>query len=462
MSFLREELRRLLRLSLPVMGAQVASMTMGTVDTIMVGRFSVEALAAAAIANAWIYGVLLAGQGLVHGIDPLVTQAHGAGRGDEAARALQRGIFLGALASLPLAGLWLFTGDLLRALGQSSELADLAHGYTVAQIPSLPCFLVFIALRQYLHGREIVRPTLWVTLVANVFNALANWALIFGGLGLPALGLLGAGIATAFSRAFMLLGLFAWVRGMRLHAGAWVPWSRSVVASAPLGRIVSLGLPVAMQMALEVWAFSGATLLAGLIGEVPLAAHTIVLNMAALTFMMPLGLSQAAVTRVGNLLGAGDGAAARRASGVALALGATVMSVAALAFVLLRGWLPRVYTRDAAVVALAATILPIAAAFQIFDGLQVVASGILRGMGQTRPAAFFNLVAYWIVGLPLGAWLALRAGWALPGLWWGLCLGLATVATSLLLWIRHTGPSYWHTSARSAAPAPAPAKSPTR
>jgi MATE family multidrug resistance protein len=436
----RDELRRLMALSLPVMGAQVGGMLMGTVDTLMLGRVGVEALAAAAIGNAWIFALILFGQGLVHGIDPLVTQAHGAGRGETVALTAQRGAVLALLVSVPLCLLGLFTEDALVLLGQAPGLSADAHAYTLVQLPSIPLFMLFVTLRQYLQGREIVRPTLWVIIVANLFNALANYLLIFGAGPIPALGLVGAGYATAATRGFMLVALVAWVRHFRLHVGAWIPLSARAFESAEIARLFRLGLPVALQMSFEIWAFSAATLIAGRLSPVELAAHTIVLNMAALAFMAPLGISQGTVTRIGNLLGAGRPHDAQRAAWVAFAAGGGVMTLSATAFVLLRDQLPALYTADAAVIAAGATILPIAGAFQIFDGIQVVGSGILRGMGRTRPAAVFNLLAYWLIGLPLGGWLALSGGWGLPGLWWGLCLGLATVALSLLAWVRYRGP----------------------
>ncbi|MEE8581422.1 MAG: MATE family efflux transporter [Myxococcota bacterium] len=425
-----------------MVAAQLGSMLMGTVDTLMVARIGVEELAAAAMANAWIYAVLLMGQGVIHGIDPLVTQAHGAGNPRGTAIALQRGSALALAISLPLGLLWTQTRGFLVLAGQAPGLAEQAHLYTLVQIPSIPFFLLFIALRQYLQGRELVRPAMWVILIANLFNALANWVLIFGKLGAPELGLLGAGIATASTRVLMLLGLVLWVRHFRLHHGAWVPWRLSALRPRDLGRVLAVGIPVAIQMSLEIWAFSTATLLAGRLGAIALSAHTIALNMAALTFMMPLGISQGAVTRIGNLIGAKRHQQAQRAAWVALALGAGVMLVSALGFVTFRHALPRLYSPDAGVVALCATILPIAAAFQIFDGLQVVGCGILRGMGRPRPAAWFNLVGYWLLGLPLAAWLALRMNWGLSGIWWGLCAALATVATLLVIWVRFRGPAH--------------------
>ena len=437
---IRAEMRRLAALALPVAATQVSTMMLGVVDTLMVGRASVSALAAASIGNVWIFGTLQVMSGILFGLDPIVAQAHGAGDGSRAALALQRGIALALYLSLPLAVLWTVGDGFLRFTGQDPELARDAQRFIAVQIPSIPFFLAFGALRQYLQGREIVRPAMWVILLANVVNAGLDWVLIFGHWGLPALGLVGAGIATALTRVLCFVALAALVRGLDLHQGAWLPWSAAAFDPRGLREILALGLPVGLQTSLEIWAFSGATLIAGRLGATALAAHTITLNMAALAFMMPLGISLAAVTRVGNLLGARRPDEAQRAAWVALALGAGVMSASAVLFVAFRHQLPRLYTPDAAVVALCASILPIAGAFQIFDGTQVVGCGVLRGMGRTRPAALFNLISYWLLGIPLGAWLALRAGWGLAGVWWGLCLGLAAAAALLVAWIRWRGP----------------------
>jgi MATE family multidrug resistance protein len=181
--------------------------------------------------------------------------------------------------------------------------------------------------------------------------------------------------------------------------------------------------------------------MAGWLGAVPLAAHTIALNLASLSFMLPLGISQGAVTRVGNLLGAGRPRDAERAAWVAIAFGASIMGCCGAGFLILRHALPELYTTDVAVVAVAASVLPIAAAFQVFDGTQVVCCGVLRGMGRTRPAAWFNFLGYWLLGLPIGGWLAFRMDWGLHGIWWGLCFGLFVVASSLVLFVRARGPA---------------------
>ncbi len=438
----RHELARLVRLAWPIAGAQVGNMLMGMVDTLFVGRVGVDALAAASIGNAFLYGTLLVGQGLVLGMDPVVTQAYGAGDGRATGLALQRGlvvsVFVTAVVSLVLA----FTAPALVLLGQEPALAHEAGRYVGVQIPTLGAFFGFVALRSYLQGRSIVRPALLVMVLANLTNVLWNWVFVFGHLGAPALGVVGSGLATALSRLVLCFGLAFIVWRAELHRDAWTPWSRAAFDGPSLRRIVSLGYPIALQMGLEVWAFSAATLLAGRLGAGAVAAHTITLNMAAFSFMMPLGVAQAACTRVGNFIGGRQSDDADRAAWVAIGLGAAVMSCWALLFVLARDVLPRLYTPDEAVIALAATILPVAGAFQIFDGVQVVAAGVLRGMGNTRPAALLNLAGYWVVALPLAVYLTWRTEAGLEGIWWSLCLGLGLVAVGLVWFVRVRGPRH--------------------
>jgi MATE family multidrug resistance protein len=438
----RHELARLVRLAWPIVGAQLGNMAMGMVDMLFVGRVGVDALAAASIGNAFLYGTLLVGQGLVLGMDPLVTQAHGAGDGRATGLALQRGLVvsLGVAAAVSVA--LSLTAPFLRLLGQEPALAAAAGRYIAVQIPTIGSFFGYLALRSYLQGRGIVRPALLIMALANVMNLFWNWVFVFGHLGAPALGLVGSGLATSLSRLVLVVGLALLIWRGELHRGAWTPWSREAINGAALRRILGFGVPIALQMGLEVWAFSAATLLAGRLGASAVAAHTIALNLASFSFMMPLGVAQGACTRVGNFIGAGRFADADRAARVAMALGAALMAGSALLFVTARGLLPRIYTPDAAVISLAATILPIAGAFQIFDGVQVVAAGVLRGMGNTRPAALLNLAGYWFIALPLAAWLTLRSDAGLAGIWWSLCLGLFVVAAGLVAFVRVRGPGH--------------------
>ncbi len=433
---IRSELRALLKLGLPAAATQLASMLLGVVDTMMVGRLSTEALDAVALGHLWIYGTMIFGMGLIWGMDPIMSQAHGAGDGARVGRTLHSGIVLVALMVPPLWWAWSQTEAVMLAFGQTPALAAAADLYVDRQLYSMLPFLLFFALRQYLQSREIVMPALWVMVVANVFNVVANWALIFGNLGFDPAGLEGAAQATAATRVFTFVGLVVWIRVAGLYEGAWARPTAASFSLRGVGAIVKLGLPIGLMYMLEGWAFQFSTLLAGRLGVAQLAAHTIALNLASLTFMIPMGLSLGVATRVGNLVGAMQPARAERSSRIALVLGAGIMLVSALGFVLGRHVLAYLYTQDVVVVALCATILPIAGAFQVFDGIQVVCGAVLRGVGATRPAAVFNLVAYYALGLPIGIGLTFGLGWGLPGLWIGLAFGLAMVALILVWWIR--------------------------
>jgi MATE family multidrug resistance protein len=240
----------------------------------------------------------------------------------------------------------------------------------------------------------------------------------------------------------MALYLLVWMLRARLATGGWVPWSRESFSRQGLREIFEHGWPVGMQYLLEVWAFQIATLVAGRIGQAELAAHTVVLNVASVAFMIPMGISMAAVTRVGNLIGAGQPRRAQRSAWIAIATGASVTTGFALIFVLFRWQIPLLYNPDTTVQSLAAAVFPIAAAFQLFDGTQVVGGGVLRGMGRTRPAALFNLIGFYFFALPLGWFMTFNLGMGLRGLWLGLAGGLAAVALMLVGWIRHRGPAW--------------------
>lgn len=432
----RAEVRAVVRLAVPAVVGQIALTLMGLVDTLMVARLGTEALAATALGAVWCFGSLLPAMGVLFGLDPIVAQAHGARDGATCGRALQHGLWVSLMLSVPIILLWLLTESVLRLAGQDPALSALAHDYALSQCFSAPFFLGFCALRQYLSGRGIVTPSTLVVIVANGVNVVLNWALIFGHLGFDAHGVVGAGIATGLSRVFMCVALAALVFGARLHEEAWAPWEPLARAWTGIRALLAHGIPLGAQVGLEVWGFQLAALCAGRLGADSLAAHSIVLQVASFTFMVPFGISFAAATRVGNLIGAGRLADSRLAAWTSIALGAGFMCLSALGFLLLRHAVPRAFDAEPEVLLLAASIMPIAGAFQVFDGTQAVACGVLRGRGDTKPAAVFNLVGYYVLGIPLGWLLAFPLGMGLPGVWWGLVLGLASVAVLLVLRVR--------------------------
>jgi len=448
---LRKEVRSLTRLAAPVVVTQIGYMLTGFVDTAMLGHYSTTDMSAAGLGNLWMMVFQVFAMGVLFGIDPIVSQAHGAKRGERAGLALQQGLVLTIPVGLLTALSWLFTERGLILIGQDPGLAPLAERYALLNLPGLLPFFVFIVLRSYLQGREIVRPAMWLMLAANVFNFFANWVLVFGELGVPELGLAGSAIATSLSRTLMCIALALWIVKGKLHVGAWSGWTRRAFERKGLRAVLGLGLPTGFQMSFEIWAFLIIATWAGWLGDLPLATHIVVIQLASLTYMVPLGISIGATTRMGNLIGADEPQAAQRSAWAAFAMGAAVMLTIGASFWIFRDSLPRLISNDPAVLAAATALIPIAAAFQLSDGTQCVGSGILRGMGRTRPAAFFNLFAYYVLALPVAWFLAFRAELGVHGLWWGLFAGLTTAALLLLAYVKTRGPA--HVDARVLADA---------
>jgi MATE family multidrug resistance protein len=436
MSPVRREFGALWRLAWPLIATQVGFMMLGIVDILLLGRVSVRALDAVALANMWGWATLSLGMGVVNGIDPLISQAYGDSDREGAALALQRGLVVAMLVSLPVALGWALTGPALLALGQDPAIAALAQKYNLVRSPSVPFFMALAALRSWLAGRNLVAPVMWIAVLVNVVNAVLGWALIFGRLGFPRLEVTGAALVAALVTAAQPLLLLAIVRLGGLHRDAWRRWDRRSFEPKGLWQIARLGFPIGLQMSFEGTAWSLAAMMSGWLGAASLASHTIVLQMIALWFQVPVGISIAASVRVGNMIGASDLPGARLAGSVGLGSGAGVMLIAAAIFVLFRAELPLLFTSDFEVVSLAALILPIAGAFQIFDGTQIVAGGILRAAGRTRAPALANLFGYYTLALPLGAWLGAAERLGLEGIWLSLLVGLVTVASLMLFWLR--------------------------
>ena len=430
----RTEVRDVARLAAPIVVVQIGMMLMGVVDAAIVGRYSAEGLAAVALGNVYFNSIVTLGHGTLMALDPLISQAVGAKDQPAIERSIQRGLVLCAVLSIPLA-LLLLPGEALPALlKQPPEVVPIAAAWARASVLGVLPYLGFIALRQTVQAFALVRPVVVAVVVGNVVNVALDVGLVFGRFGFPQLGAVGSGWATTISRWVMAVVL---VWGCRR---ALVPylrhWSREDVAFTPLWRMIRIGFPIGLQLWIEFMAFSVALLLVGMLGVNELAGHQIALMLAALTYMVPLGVSAAAAVLVGHAVGRGDAEAARREASAALACGIGFMSVTAIVLITSAPWLARVFTPDPGIIAVAATLIPIAGVFQVVDGIQGVSSGILRGAGDTRVPMLSNLAGYSIVALPLGAWLCFTLGMGAPGIWWGLCAGLAAVAC-LLGWRVH-------------------------
>ena len=437
---LRAEIRATIALAGPLALTNVSQIALTLTDTLFLGHFSTEALGAATLGAALFWAAAAALLGLGFGTAAAFARERGAGRpvGDVARAAA----LAGAVAMLPLGLVMWHAGAVLRLLGQDAVLADLAQDYLRTMLWGALPFYGFLVLRGWTAACERPGPALIVTLVAIGANALFDWVLIFGAFGLPALGIAGAGLASTLSNLLMFAGL-VWLvaRDPRLgERRAWAGgWSGGLAA---LPGLLRLALPVVGSIMLEVMVFGAAAVVVGLFGAVAIAAHGIALQVASATFMVPLGISQAATARVGLAAGAGDRAAAQRAGGVAIGLAACFMALSAaflFAFgAVIAGWfLAPGNPGTPETLALATLLLLLAGVFQLGDGVQVAAAGALRGLADTRVPMWLAAFGFWCVGLPAGALLAFPLGLGAAGVWLGLVVGLSVVAGLMTArWLR--------------------------
>jgi len=432
--YVADEIRPMLRLAVPLVLAELGWVAMTIVDTIMVGRQSNSAVAIAAVglAGNLYYAVAIFGTGLMLGLDTLVSHSYGAGDLEDAHRSLVSGNYLSLALAPVLMGLIRLWEPVMRWLGIQQAVLDQAIPYLRAiNWGTLPLLFYFV-FRRYLQGINLVKPAMFSIVSANLVNFVGNWAFIYGHLGFRAMGTVGSGWATCAGRVYMaaFLAIYCVYYDLRYKTGLM-----KAVRLPHLPRVrqlVRLGFPAAMQLGLEVAVFAASTALIGKLGAVPLASNQIALVAVTFTYMVPLGISSAAAVRVGHGFGRRDPHAASRAGWTALALGMAFMSCTAAAFLLVPGPIVRVYTSDPSVIRVASTLLFVAAFFQLFDGLQAVATGALRGAGDTRTPMICSVSLYWFLGLPLGAYLCFRAGWGAAGLWTGLCVALILIGSALL------------------------------
>lgn len=430
----RDDFRSLLHLAAPVIVVQLGLMSMGAVDTIMVGRVSATDLAAVAIGNLYFFGMAVFGMGILYALDAVVSQAVGAHDERGVARGVQRGLLLAVGLSVVAMALLLPAGTLLTWARQPADVIPVADAYSEGLILGMFPFYAFVVFRQSLQAMATVRPIVVTVLVGTVINIGLNWVLIFGNLGVPPLGAVGSAWGTSVSRWLMvaMLCVVAWER----LRPALIPFRPEVLRPDPLLRFLKVGAPIGAQQWLEFGVFGAAGLLMGLLGTVAVASHQVALQLAALTFMIPVGVAQATSVVVGQEVGREDPPAARRAVGAGLLVATAFMSFTAVMFLLLPRPLAALFSSDPAVVAAAAALLPIAGVFQIFDGLQVAAAGALRGVGDTRVPMLMNLLGFWVIGLPTCIGLSFGLGMGPRGVWWGLALGIGVVSVLLLFRVR--------------------------
>jgi multidrug resistance protein, MATE family len=426
------DVRRVLTLAIPVALAELGWMSMGVVDTIMVGRLGPAAIGAIGVGSSVFYSFAIFGIGVLLGLDTLVSQAFGAGDREDCHHSLAQGVYIALFLSPPLTCFFALLRPIFYALGINREVSALAGPFIATLGLSTLPLLLYGAFRRYLQALGHVRPVMFALISANLINWFFNWVLIYGHWGFPALGVVGSALSTCLARVYMagVLVFFIWWFERDLE-----PSFRTIPRVPDWRRIALLfriGVPAATQILLEIGAFGAAAVLAGRLAAIALAAHQIALYCAATSFMVPLGISSAAAVSVGQAIGRREPSVARRCGFIAIALACAFMCCSAATFLLIPKTLLRIYTNDARVILIGIGLLAWAALFQLFDGIQTVATGALRGLGNTRVAMLVNLGGYWFFGLPIGYLLCFHYGHGIYGLWCGLTLALIVIALVLL------------------------------
>ena len=427
----RTSLGQLLSLAAPIAFGQAGIALMGLIDTAVVGRLGAGPLGAVGLANGLFFAVAVMGIGAMMGLDPLFSQAFGAGNSQRARELGLQALWLALLVTLALAVPMACLPLLMKPAGIAPDVARDASWFLWLRMPGLWPTFAFVGLRSYLSSAHIVKPLVISTILANGLNLVLDLWFVFGGLGLPALGAPGAGLATSLC-ALLQFAVMLW---------AARKLGRAEVRGANFGdlrKALRVGIPVGMQMGAEVGVFALVGVLAGRLDKGSLAAHQVAIALASFTFCAAVGVGQAGTVSVGRAVGARDTTGARRAGLLAFLCGGGIMSFSALAFWLAPGAVARLLTDRPEVMAVAVPLLSVCAVFQISDGVQAVGAGVLRGAGDTRWPFVANVVGHYFVGLPIAIWLGLHRGLGVIGLWWGLCAGLTAVAVFLLarfLWL---------------------------
>jgi MATE family multidrug resistance protein len=435
---LARELRAMLVLALPLVLTQLTQILVHTTEVLLLGRLGAAPLAAATLAVALYHTAMMFGIGVASATAPLLAQARGARQPRQIRRVVRQGLWVTLVLTLPLmAALW-FVRPLLAAMGQDPELLVMTEAYMRWAIWGMPFAVGFIVLRSFTSAFGQTRAVLVAAILGAVINLPLSWALIFGRLGLPALGTAGAGIGVTVTFALMFLSLLVYclrAKPFRRYAVLGRFWRPDW---AIFREVLHVGLPIGGAVLLEVGLFAVATLLMGLIGTAELAAHQVAIQLASISFMVPLGISHAATIRVGLAIGAGDRAGARLAGWVACGLGTAFMATMAVVFWTMRAPLAGLFldagtAEGAAALAYAVVFLRIAALFQLVDGLQVIGIASLRGLKDTTVPMWFAGFGYWLVGFPICAVLGFLTPLRGIGIWIGLAFALATVAVVMIV-----------------------------
>lgn len=432
----KDNFSRTFYLAYPVMLSQLGQVLVGVADSMMVGRLGAEPLAAASLANSIFFVVLMFGIGVSMAITPLVAMADGNDNPKKISKIFNHGFVINMLTGFMLFLIIVFFSPMLNFLNQPKEVVVLAIPYLAIITLSLLPFMFFQTFKQFAEGLSQTEQAMYITLLCNALNVFLNWIFIYGKFGIPAMGLNGAGWATLISRVIMGMAIAYYVWKSKRYKPFELSFGFKNLNFPMVSKLLKIGVPTGFQFIFEVGAFSSAAIMMGWIGVNALAAHQIAINLASISYMMASGLSAAAMVRVGNQLGRKDIISLREAGFTVFAMVTMFMSISAIIFIAFREFLPSLYIDDMEVIKMSATLLIIAGLFQLSDGIQVVGLGALRGMSDVKIPTIVTLVAYWVIGLPLGYLFAFSWGMEEVGIWIGLLTGL-TLTGILLLYRFH-------------------------
>ncbi|KAA6431961.1 MATE family efflux transporter [Rufibacter glacialis] len=436
----REHYKSTFWLAYPVVLSQLGHIMVTVADSVMAGRIGTLQLAAASLGNSIFTIVLVFGLGISFSMTPLVARADGRKNHTRIALILLNGLVMNTLIGVLLFLAFWGLSPLLAFLNQPAEVVRLTIPYVNILFLSMVPLMVFQAFKQFAEGLSLTKQSMYVSIIANVINIILNYLLIYGKLGLPALGLNGAAWATLISRVLMavMMAMFIFLAPRFAHYRSYLRWQS--LSWTHMTRMFKIGFPISLQMIFEMGAFSFSAVMIGWLGARELASHQIALNVASVTYMMAGGISAAATIRVGKLRGSSDAHAVHTAGYTSLILGVLFMAGSALLIILGKDLIPHLYVEDVSVHALASKLLIIAAIFQLSDGVQVVGLGALRGLEDVKIPSMISLFSYWLIALPLGYMLGFWAGLGAIGVWLGLLTGLTFAAVLLFLRFKKLSP----------------------
>ncbi len=418
------EFRKNMKIAYPVMLGQLGQVTVGIVDSLMIGRLGTSNLAAVSVANGLFFIILIFGIGLSTAITPLVAQADGEKDKRKSASIFSHGLVLNTFLSVLMTVVLFSIMPLLYKLNQPKEVIDLAIPYLKIITLSFIPLMMYQSIKQFAEGLSFTKPGMYATLIGNVVNTGLNYIFIFGKFGAPELGIVGAGIGTIASRIVMLMVIYYLVVKKDAFKEILSFFSFRKFKTAIFSKLLKIGVPTGLQMVFEVGAFVAAVFIAGLISKEAIASNQIAQSLISISYMLATGFGSAATVRVGNQMGLKDFKMLKRAGISNMVLVTLMMSFFGLIFITASNFLPSLYIDDPEVIGITASLLGIAALFQLSDGIQVVGLGALRGLQDVKIPTYITFVAYWIIALPLSYYFALNMGYGVKGIWMGLGVGL--------------------------------------